>query len=82
MRKGRGIDHNWDIRKYKGDLALYAHCSCGFQYACSSSKRNEDGLWSFQQEITQLYHYCPNCGAHKKWYNENPKKMNVIFPWE
>ena len=43
MKKGRRIDHAWNIRKYKGDLALYAHCSCGFQYACSSNKRNEDG---------------------------------------
>lgn len=77
MRRGRGIDHSWNIRKYKGDLALYAHCSCGFQYACSSNKRKEDGSFSFEQEITKLYYYCPNCGAHKKWYNEEPRKMDI-----
>ena len=81
MRKGRQIDRKWDIRKYKGDLALYAHCSCGFQYACSSSKRNKDGTWSFQQEITKMYNYCPYCGAHKKWYNEIPRKIDK-FSWE
>lgn len=72
----RGTDHSWEIRKYFGDIALYARCKCGFEYACSSSKRNEeDGSWSFKQEITKLYYYCPNCGARKKWYNEVPRKI-------
>ena len=82
MRKGRRIDHSWEVRKYKYDMALYARCSCGFQYVCSSSKRNEDGSWSFQQEITKLYPYCPQCGAHKKWYNIIPRKINKDFPWD
>ena len=81
MRKGRQIDRDWDIRKYKGDIAFYAHCSCGFQYACSSSKRNEDGTCNFQQEITKMYNYCPNCGAHKKYYNAVERKIDK-FPWE
>ena len=42
-RQKRGNDHNWEIRKYDCDIALYAHCKCGFQYNCSSSKRNKDG---------------------------------------
>ena len=21
--------------------------------------------------------YCPNCGAHKIWYNEEPRKMDI-----
>lgn len=75
MRKGRGIDHHWEIRKYLGDIALYAHCKCGFEYACSSSKRKPDGSFSFEQEITKLYSYCPCCGARKKWYNPEPKKI-------
>ena len=76
MRKGRGIDHSWETRKYIGDVAIYAHCKCGFEYACSSSKRNEDGSWSLEQEITTLYYYCPICGAHKKYYNGIPIKIN------
>lgn len=71
----RGKDHWWEIRKYFGDTALYAHCKCGFQYGCSSSTRNEDGSWNFKQQITKLYRYCPLCGARKKWYNETPIKL-------
>ena len=82
MRKGRSTDHNWEIRKYRGDIALYAHCKCGFYYACSSNKRNSDGSFSFEQEITKIYNYCPNCGARKKWYNNIPKKVEKEFPWE
>lgn len=77
-RKGRGIDHHWEIRKYLGDIALYAHCKCGFEYACSSSKRKPDGSFSFEQEITKLYLYCPYCGARKKWYNDIPRKINRL----
>ena len=32
MRRGRQVDKLWKVRKYKGDLALYAHCKCGFDY--------------------------------------------------
>lgn len=81
MRKGRGIDHEWQICKYLGDIALYARCKCGFYYSCSSSARNPDGTWSFKQEITKLYHYCPNCGARKKYYNETPQQVNKYL-WE
>ena len=75
MRMKRGTDHYWNIRKYLGDIALYAHCDCGFQYGCSSNKINEDGTWSLVQEITNLYRYCPFCGVRKKWYNEKPHEM-------
>jgi hypothetical protein len=80
MRKGRGIDHHWEIRKYLGDIAWYAYCSCGFEYACSRSKRTETGF-SFEQEIDLLYNYCPNCGAREKQYNTMPIKINKC-PWE
>lgn len=76
MEIKRGTDHKWEIRKYLGDIALYAYCKCGFQYNCSSSTRNEDGTWSIKQQITFLYPYCPKCGAHKKWYNEEPIKID------
>ena len=71
MRKGRQVDRNWNIRKYKGDLALYAYCKCGFYYCCSK-------LVGPKIEIDphKLYHYCPNCGAHKKYYNERARLMN------
>ena len=35
----RGTDHNWEIRRYRGDIALYAHCKCGFFYSCSTHKK-------------------------------------------
>jgi len=82
MKMKRGTDHNWEVRRYCGDIALYAHCKCGFYYCCSSSKRNEDGTWSVEQEITRIYRYCLSCGARKKWYNEEPIKVNKHFPWE
>ena len=75
MKMKRGTDHNWEIRRYKGDIAWYAHCRCGYEYHCSKDKRNEDGTWSFKQEIRWLYSYCPYCGARKKRYNEEPIKM-------
>jgi len=66
----RGTDHTWVINRYKGDLMLYAHCRCGFEYGCSQSRRNQDGTWSFEQEIHNLFNYCPSCGARKKWMTE------------
>ena len=71
----RGTDHSWQVRKYYGNAAFYAHCKCGYEYCCSSSKRNEDGTLSFKQIITKIYLYCPYCGARKKWYNEEPIKI-------
>lgn len=79
-RQKRGIDNHWQVRKYYGDAALYAHCKCGFQYCCSSSTRNEDGSWSLKQQVSFLYRYCPRCGARKKWYNEEPVKMDRYSP--
>ena len=76
MKMKRGTDHYWEVRRYKDDIALYAHCKCGFEYSCSSSARNEDGTWSFKQVITKIWQYCPNCGARKKWYNDIPKKCS------
>jgi len=70
MKMKRGTDHNWVIRRYKGDIAWYAHCKCGYEYNCSQFKKD-----SWQQEIKWIYSYCPNCGARKKWYNEEPIKM-------
>ena len=79
MKMKRGTDHWWEVRRYQGDAALYARCKCGFQYNCSSSKINEEDCW--KQAITKIYLYCPYCGARKKWYNEEPKKIEK-YSWE
>lgn len=71
MRTIRGKDSHWETRRYKGDMAIYAHCKCGFEYCCSSNAGPEQ----FKQIITYIYHYCPNCGSHKKTYNEEPILM-------
>lgn len=81
MKMKRGKDRQWQICKYLDDIALYAKCKCGFYYPCSSNTRNPDGTWGFKQEITKLYHYCPNCGAYKKYYNETPQQVNKYL-WE
>ena len=72
MKMKRGKDSWWRTVHYKYDLAIYVKCKCGYEYACSSNKRNKDGDLSFEQEITKLYHYRPVCGARKKWYQEVP----------
>jgi len=80
MRKGRQIDHNWDIRRYKGDCAFYAYCKCGFYYPCHKISHSTD-IFKTEIDLNKIYHYCPNCGAHKKWYNDIPRKINK-FQWE
>jgi len=76
----RGTDHEWQIVQYKGDIALYARCKCGYRYACSQSKRAPDGTWTFEQEVRWLHNYCPQCGARKLRYNENVVKLDE-YPW-
>lgn len=76
MKMKRGTDHEWLVVKYKSDSAVYARCKCGFEYDCGRSRRMEDGTWSLKQYPTIMYVYCPNCGARKKWYNEEPIKLD------
>ena len=70
----RETDHSWKIRKYPNDIALYAHCDCGFEYLCSHTTYDKEK--GFITKIAHIYHYCPNCGALKKWYNVIPIKIN------
>ena len=81
IKMKRGTDHNWEIRRYDGDMALYANCKCGFQYNCSSKMRQPDGTLSLNPVATLFYSYCPACGAYKKWYNEEPIRIHR-FLWE
>ena len=79
MKMKRGTDHWWEVRRYHGDAALYAHCKCGFQYNCSSYEKDEEGYW--KSKIKYIYLYCPHCGARKKWYNDEPNKFEK-YSWE
>ena len=76
----RGTDHVWEIRRYIGDIALYAHCKCGFEYHASSNERNPDGSFSMKQYIKELFYYCPHCGARKKWMTDIIKQNKMR--WE
>lgn len=79
MKKGRRKDHIWKFYKYKGDIAYYAHCSCGFKYGCS---KNET-IGVIKQIIApeRLYPYCPHCGSRKTKYEPEIIKVDY-YPWE
>lgn len=77
----RGTNHDWVVIRYKGDVAIYARCKCGFEYDCGKSKRLEDGSFSITQYPAIMYQYCPWCGVRKKRYNEEPIKLEK-FRWE
>lgn len=74
MTKGRKKDHVWKLVKFRGDIAIYALCSCGFCYACSNLKKGE----MIQVEIKEesFYRYCPNCGARKTLRTDDIKKID------
>ena len=80
MKKGRRKDHSWQFVKYKGDIAFYARCSCGFHYACYKEHSNEQ---RFPLEIApeKLYNYCPFCGSRKTRYVEEVVAIDK-FQWE
>ena len=71
MSKRYKNDHQWHIKKFKGDAAIYAYCYCGFSYGCYYQK----GLICYL-DPNKLYPYCPMCGAKKRTYNINPEKMD------
>ena len=73
MKKGRKKDHVWKFYKYKGDMAIYAQCSCGFKYGCNKS---------FEQKyiLDKLYPYCPYCGSRKTRYSKEIIKKDC-YPW-
>ena len=71
----RGTDHNWEMRRYRGDTAIYAHCKCGFEYNCSKNV-NEDGYWKTIINTHYIFWYCPRCGARKKTYDTQITKID------
>ena len=84
MKNKRGTDHKWEIVKFTGDIVLYAKCKCGFNYCCSTSGRDENGYWTPTKQIIdphKIYPYCPLCGARKKYYIDDIKKIDR-FRWE
>ena len=62
----RGTDHTWESVKYKGDVAFYFLCKCGFYYCYKE----------FIDQPIRFYRYCPYCGARKKWYTNEPRKID------
>lgn len=78
----RGKDHTWELIKYKGDGAIYAKCKCKYYYRCSTDAIEEDGTRNpFHQVPTIFYLYCPQCGARKKWYTNEIKKIDR-YEWD
>lgn len=75
-RKGRGIDHVWQIVKYKDNMQIYAKCSCGFRHGCSKRGDTSKGEAFLVLEPGYLYNYCPSCGARKKYYTPEIKKID------
>ena len=79
----RGKDHYWQLIRYKDNAAIYARCKCKFRYDCYSSDilpitiKDESGaLFPADPSKLMLYRYCPNCGARKKWYVEEIKRID------
>ena len=80
MKKGRRKDHLWQFVKYKGDGCFYAKCSCSFHYACDKPKFDNQTIPRVPAP-EKLYYYCPNCGARKTRYIDEPKYIGKYI-WE
>ena len=76
MKKGRKKDHIWRLVKYKGDISIYAKCSCGFHYSCSKFEDPENGNLRTVINENKIYPYCPICGSRKIWYTDEVKKID------
>ena len=81
MKKGRRKDHLWRFVRYKGDIGIYARCSCGFWYHCSKPEDPEHDNLRRVIDENKMYNYCPNCGARKTRYDPEVKRINR-YSWE
>ena len=80
----RGVDHTWQVVRYKDDTAFYAKCNspkCGYHYNCGSYLRDSDSSLLNRQIPTLFYPYCPVCGARKLRYNDEPILIDK-FSWD
>ena len=80
MKNGRRKDHLWRFVKYKGDGCFYAKCSCGFYYGCDKPKFDNQTIPTVPAP-EKLYNYCPNCGARKTRYIDEPEYIDK-YMWE
>ena len=73
----RGTGHTWQLVKYNGNVSIYAKCKCRYHYRCSVEvNRNDCSRNTFRQVPTIFYPYCPICGARKKWFTNEMKKID------
>ena len=80
MKKGRKKDHIWQFVKYKGDIAYYAKCSCGFRYPCYK-KHSAEYVFPLEIAPEKLYNYCPLCGSRKTRYIDEIEYIDK-YMWE
>ena len=77
MRNKRGTDHTWHLIRYKGDLCIYAKCSCGYRYGCSKTPKKLAEEFPFKQVPTIFYPFCPSCGARKNKHSTEIEKSEI-----
>lgn len=72
-------DPTWRFVKYKGDIAIYAKCGCGFSFPCYKNKpRPTIGTDPYPEA---LYPYCPWCGSEKHSYTYYVQHIDK-YRWE
>lgn len=71
---------HWQAIKWWGDAAIYSYCThCGYQHACYSVLRDENGNWlpKCKYDPEKEFKYCPMCGTDMEtemnWADERNK---------
>ena len=73
-------DDTWQFVKYKGDIATYAKCNCGFHYACYKY-HSINQPFPTKPDPEKLYKYCPLCGSRKTKYIDEIINIDK-YSWE
>ena len=68
----------WNKIKFKGDVAIYAQCKCGYHYACSRLVKKDE---SWVNDEYKFYPYCPMCGVKKRFIATEVTKIDE-FEWD